>query len=287
MPSWPLSRARAIISVSRRSPCSMRAAERLLLAREPHVDGVTMLDQLRVGGAHLVADDVGVARQERALDADPAALVDRAAHELAQHVAALLVGRDDAIGDQEAHAARVVGEDAQCAVLRGGRELAAEVHQRHEEVGVEDAVDALLDQRLALEPEAGVDVLRGQRRQPALLVLVELHEDEVPVLQEALVVAARQVLLRPPLEPAVEVELRARPARADRPRLPEVLRAGQQHDALARDADRLPGGDRLLVGAEPETLVALVDGDPDVLGLEAESPLRLRSQANSTAPALK
>ena len=35
-------------------------------------------------------------------------------------------------------------------------------------------------------------------------------------------------------------------------------------------ADRLPGADRLLVGAEAELVVALEDRDPDVLGLEPE-----------------
>ena len=74
----------------------------------------------------------------------------------------------------------------------------------------------------------------------------------------------------PKLEPAVVVELRARAARAGRARLPEVLRARQQHDPLARHADRQPRLDRLLVGAEAELVVALEDRDPDPLGVEAE-----------------
>ena len=49
---------------------------------------------------------------------------------------------------------------------------------------------------------------------------------------------------------------------------------GQQDDALARHADRQPGLDRLLVGAEAELLVALEDRDPDVVGVEAEARLR-------------
>ena len=54
------------------------------------------------------------------------------------------------------------------------------------------------------------------------------------------------------VQPAVEVELRARPARAGRAGLPEVLRAVARHDPLARHADRQPRLDRLLVEADAE-----------------------------------
>ena len=105
--------------------------------------------------------------------------------------------------------------------------------------------------------------------------LVVLHEDEVPVLQEALVLAAGQVVGRAVLEAAVEVELRAGPAGPGRPGLPEVLRARALHDPLARHADLLPALDRLLVGAEAERLVALEDRDPDVL---ASKPKHLQGE---------
>ena len=117
-------------------------------------------------------------------------------------------------------------------------------------------------------------------------VLVELHEDEVPVLEEALVLAAGQVVGRAELQAAVEVELRARAARPGRAGLPEVLRARAEDDPLARHADRLPRLDRLLVGAEAELLVALEDRDPDVLRLKPK-PSSDSSHANSTAPCLK
>src|SRR5918998_1483499 len=55
------------------------------------------------------------------------------------------------------------------------------------------------------------------------------------------------------------------------PRLPEVLAARARDDALARYADRQPRLDGLLVGTQPELLVALEDGDPDPLGIEAEA----------------
>ena len=102
-------------------------------------------------------------------------------------------------------------------------------------------------------------------------VLVVLHEHEVPVLQEALAVGAGQLVGAAELEPAVEVELAARAARSGRAGLPEVVLAAERDDPLARDADRQPGLDRLLVGAEAELVVALEDRDPDLLGVEPEA----------------
>ena len=118
-------------------------------------------------------------------------------------------------------------------------------------------------------------------------VLVVLHEHEVPVLQEALVLAARQVVGLAELEPAVEVELAARAARPGRARLPEVLRSRQLDDPLARHADLQPRLDRLLVGAEAELLVALEDGRPRCVSGSNPKPSIESSHANSAAPCLK
>src|SRR3954451_4767053 len=102
-------------------------------------------------------------------------------------------------------------------------------------------------------------------------MLVELHEHQVPELEEALVLATGQVVGLAERDAAVQVELRARAAQPRGAGLTEVLLARARHDALAREADRRPGLDGLLVEDEAELLVALEDGDPDVVGLEPEA----------------
>ena len=199
------------------------AAEALLLRARPAHDRVALALELGVGGAHDRDDLLDEARQEAGLDADPAALLDRAAHDPAQDVAAVLVGRHDAVGDEEGQRARVVGEDAQRALVGlGARQLAPERHERRERVGLEDRVDALLDDRHPLQAEARVDVARRQRREALAAVGVRrqvvLREDEVPVLQEALVLAAGQVVGGAPVQAAIDVQLAARPARPARAR---------------------------------------------------------------------
>src|SRR5439155_7739263 len=89
-----------------------------------------------------------------------------------------------------------------------------------------------------------------------------------------LVLLAGQVAGLPVLHAAVEIELAARAAGTGRPGLPEVLLAVAGDDPLARDADRQPRLDRLLVGPEPQLLVALEDRDPDIVGVEAEDVQR-------------
>ena len=100
---------------------------------------------------------LGEPAQVRRLEPEHPALLDRAAHDPAQDVAAVLVRGHDAVGDQVDHAARVVGDDPhRPGRLRVGavwraRELLGELDQRPEGVGLEDRVDALLDRRHPLE----------------------------------------------------------------------------------------------------------------------------------------
>ena len=109
----------------------------------------------------------------------------------------------------------------------------------------------------------------GERRQRPVLGEVELHEDEVPELEEAVALAAGRAVgpVAALLGAAVVVELRAGPARAGRAGLPEVLRARKARDALGRDADALPGdGDRVL--SQAELRVAREHGRPEAIPVE-------------------
>ena len=188
------------------------------------------------------------------------------------------------VGEHAVRLRRLVGLAVAHAAL-GGDPL----HDLLVGVGVEERVDVLEEHRAALEAEARVDVLLRQRRERPVVGEVVLHEDEVPVLEEAVAVAAGRAVgpLAAVLDAAVEVELRARPARAGVGGLPEVLGARQPDDPLARDADAEPAVDRDLVLAEAELRVAREDGRPDRLRLEARAASVENSQARSIAPSLK
>jgi len=254
-----------------------RAAEALLLGGQPAVDRVPLRAQLRVGVAHDLDHAVGEPAQERRLDADRAPLLDRAAHHPPQDVAAVLVRRHDPVRDQEAHRAAVVGEHAQrlggrdVRSVAPARQLLAEIDERPELVRLEHGGNVLEDRGHPLQPQPRVDVSLRERLERAVLVQRVLHEDEIPVLQEALRVIAGAIVLGAENRAAIYVELGARSAGTDRARLPEVLRAREAHDALVRHAHRAPALDRLLVRTQAQLRIALEHRDPDVLRVEPEA----------------
>ena len=153
-----------------------------------------VLDELRIGVAHLLDHDAGSAVD--AVEPDALACTDGAADDAAQDVAAALVRRRDAVGDQERHRAAVVGEHAvrlrraRCRRSATPDSRLDPVHDQAEAVGVEVRRDVLEEHRAALEAEPGVDVLRRAAGTSSLpRPQVELHEDEVAELHVA--VAAR------------------------------------------------------------------------------------------------
>ena len=168
----------------------------------------------------------------------------RPPHDPPEHVAPPLVRRQHPVGDQERGRAQVVGDHpvvhlprpVGVAVGRLGRGL----DQRPHQVGVVVVVLALQHRPDPLQPHAGVDRRPRQRHAAAVLELLELHEDEVPDLDEPVA-----VLVRAPRRPArdalpvVVEDLRAGPARAGRPHHPEIVHGGDADDPLVRQPRHL------------------------------------------------
>ena len=144
-------------------------------------------------------------------------------------------------------------------------------HDRLVVVCLVDGHDVLQDGGRPLDAHAGVDVLRRQRRQRSVRMQLELHEDEVPELEEPLAARTTRLAVRltaAVLDPPVPVHLRvgaARPRPADRP---EVLGPREEHDPLGRLADLAPVvvGDFVL--AELQFRIAGEDGHPEALWIE-------------------
>ena len=258
-------------------PARERFGEALLLTPEDVPNAVPVLRQLRIPRRHLFDDDVR--EPPEVFEADLARLLHGAADDPAQHVAATFVRGGDAVADEERHPAAVVGEHPMrfrrgLVSVPGDTALCLDpCHDRLVAVRLVDRADTLHDRGQPLEPQAGIDVLRWEGRQRPVRVQLVLHEDEVPELEESVAPwaggraagVAAAVLLTP-----VVVDLGIRPARTRPADRPEVLRARQLHDPLARHPDRLPQRDRGGVLTEPERRVAGVHSGPDPLPLELE-----------------
>ena len=211
-----------------------------------------------------------------------------AADDAAQHVAALLVRRHHAVGDEERHRAAVLGEDPQRDVAVARREppyahagrLLGRGDQRPEHVDVPDRVDALEDREVALEPGAGVDArARAAATSCAVGLRVELHEHEVPDLDVA-------VLARSPGR---------RRGRSSGPRSQKISELGphgpvsamRQKLSVAEALDALGRAARRVAPDPAGLVVGVVHGDPETLGVERRGPRCTSSQAHAIASALK
>ena len=199
--------------------------EALFLAAHDLDDGVASGDQLRIGGAHLGDQHVDQPVEERLLEAEPAAVAHRPAHDLAQHVAAPFVRRRHAVGDEEGHRPHVVGDHPHRNVGRVHRAAVAALgqpadglEQRREERRVVVGDGALHHRGDALQPHPGVDRAGRQRGQPAGGVAIELHEDVVPDLDEPLAAGEAMSVMKSPVpgtrRAAIDVDLGAAAARA-------------------------------------------------------------------------
>src|SRR5579884_785222 len=155
-----------------------------------------------------------------------------AAQNTTEDVAAPLITRQNAIGSEEDKRPRVVGEDAQgdvglfalaIACLSQYREM---INNGAEEVGIEDRFLALHHHRETLKTHARVDIFLRQRCTRTIEVLIILHEDEVPDLQEALAITTRLTIspATTVLYPAIIINLRVWSTRSRSPwRSPPVI----------------------------------------------------------------
>jgi hypothetical protein len=175
------------------------------------------------------------------------------AHDPAQHVAAAFVRRQHAVRDQERRRTKMVGDHAQrcllLAVRIGAGQFGDDADQRDEQVDVVIVVLALQHRGQALEPRAGIDRGLRQRITDAAFELLELHEHEIPDLDEAVAFRLRRARRPAPDLVAVIVEdFRAGPARPGVAHLPEIIGTGDADDARLRQAgDLLPEIERLVV----------------------------------------
>ena len=254
-----------------------RGAEALLLRGDDAVHEGLVLHELVVVLAHDALDLVGVLGQERALDAEQASVVDGAAEQAAQHVAAALVRGQDAVRDHERHGAGVVREDAEalvagvrgaCAVLLA-REPLAELDEGAHDVALVVGALVLHDGGHALQAHAGVDVAVREVRHGAVLLAVVLREDEVPELEVAVAVVTGLLALE--LRTLVEVDLGAGAARAGGSGRPEVVLLAQARDVVVLDALGVPELDGLVVVLEDRHVQAVLR-KAQVLGTRDELP---------------
>ncbi|EGO96301.1 hypothetical protein APM_0875 [Acidiphilium sp. PM] len=220
------------------------------------------------GDAHLAGEGGDQAVDEGFAHAEPVGVAHGAAHDPAQHVAAALVRGQHAIGDQEGGGAEMIRDDAVADLVRavgiGVGDLGRGEDEGAQRVGIVVVVLALEDGGEALQAHAGVDRGAGQRVAHAGRLLEELHEDEVPDLDEAVAILVRAAGRAAGNGRAVIVEdFRAGAAGAGIAHAPEIVVGRDPDDFLIRQSgDPFPERGGLVV--------LVVDGDEEFFLRQAE-----------------
>src|SRR5271163_4272520 len=224
--------------------------------------------------------------EERPMDTKITAVTGGAADDAAQHVLAIGVAGRDAVGDQEGHRARVIGDravryvallvlaiwTAVADLLRNNLDFLDDRLEQIDVVVAEDpaGLDALHCCSNTFESRAGVDVLFRERIQLAGRVAVVLDENEIAHLDVALASInvdeaslARVIFFGAAGGIAsVDADLRARTAWAGLSHLPEIFLVAELQDAVGREhAHREPD----VLGF----LVVLVHGRIEELGIDS------------------
>ena len=158
-------------------------------------DAIFRSAQLGIGLAHLHVEVGDKLVKERFGLAEFVAVAQRAANDSAQHVTATFVRWNHAVGDEECACANVVGNHAKRRIvhLLAAGLARSRVDERNEYVDFVVRVNVLQNRGEALHTHAGVNRRFRQRQHRAVFDLaVELHEHEVPNLDEAVAVFVRR-----------------------------------------------------------------------------------------------
>ena len=252
--------------VEQMQPLLERPPEAQLLAFENLLDQRLRANETGIGLPHLPGERGHEAVEQRLARADEVRVAHRAPHDPPKHVAAPFVRRQHPVGDEKGGRAQMIGDDAMAAAhpARGahpGRRL-RRGDQRAKQVDLVIVVHALQHRGDPLQPHAGIDARPGQRPTLAIGLLVELHEDEVPDLDEAVAVFVGRAGRAAGDVVAVIVEhFGARAAWAGFAHRPEIVGGGDAQDAaFGKPGDLAPQIERLVVG--------MVDGRGQPPGVE-------------------
>ncbi len=256
-----------------------RLEEGVLLGEGDLLDALAVGDELGVLLAHHADHGVDQVLDHRTGGTQQAHVADGTAHDAAQDVTAAFVAGGHAVADEHHGRAHVVGDHAQGDVRVMGvavghtRQLGGLLDDGHGGVDLVHVLHALQNHGEPLEAEARVDVLAGEVAEDLEVVLADalaalvLHEDEVPDLHVALVVDGGAAL-DAELGAAVVVDLGTGATGSGDTHRPVVVLHTEALDALLRHADDVVPDALGLV-------VVLVDGDPELLRLQAVTTLVL------------
>ena len=249
--------------------------EGLFLGHSHGADTLPVLLDFWVGRGHRLTDRAQELLDDRSLGAQQAGRANDAANETTQDVAAALVAWSHAVENEHQRGTAVVSDDAEADVVlvlravAGAGQLLGGIDHRAQQVSLVDVVHTLQQECEALHAHAGIDVLLRQVAHDVEAAVglgfatLELHEHEVPDLDESAIVHCRATVFAIS-RAAVVVDLGARPTRSGHTHVPVVILHPEALDTLGWQTDKFVPQLRGLV-------VVLVDGDPEAVRVQSKA----------------
>ena len=148
------------------------------------------MDEVAEHVTHTVYHRLHDAHQRRFSTAEQPRVADPSPQDATQYVAAAFIGGKYAICQQEGHRTRVVREHAvadaffRIRVVVAADDLGDAIEHRREEVGVVVGIRTLKHRGNSLESETCIDRRGRKRSELARGVTIELHEHQVPELDD-------------------------------------------------------------------------------------------------------
>ena len=202
--------------------------------------------QFGISGGHLALQLGKQLPQKRFPRTQHMSMAHGAPHNAPQHIAAPLIRRQNTVGNEEGSCAQMIGNDsvahAMVAVCRLLGKIGRGLNQMHHQIRVVIVVLPLQHCANALQPHARIDRGFGQENARTVFALLELHENEVPNLDEPVTVFIRTARRSASdFRPVIVKNFRTRPARSGVAHRPEIVGRRNTDDALLRQTcDFLP-----------------------------------------------
>ncbi|CCJ89598.1 hypothetical protein BN132_1526 [Cronobacter turicensis 564] len=207
-------------------------------------------------------------------------MTDRAANDATQHITAVLVRRDHAIGNQEGARADMVSNNAQRFVAQIGRagNVRHSLDKLLEQIDFVVRVNVLQHRGDTLKAHAGIHGRLRQRFHGAVSLTVKLHKHDVPDLNVAIAVFFRATRRAAPDVVAMIVEnLGARAARAGIAHLPEVVGRVRRAFVIADTDNTFARDPDFFFPDFVSFVIGFVDGHPQAIFRQVK-PLRAGQQ---------
>ena len=234
-------------------------------------DEIFLFSDFGILVAHHIHNHGNDFSEEYAVDAEELNEAGGSAQDAAEHITAAVVGRQNAVGNQECAGTGVVrhdahGESAFIFIVRQTGFVFDKLNEILQKIGIVVGRNILKNGRHAFQTHTRIDAGMRERRHIAFFIAVELHENEVPNLKPTVAVAFADTAVGAAGKffAAIVMDLTAGAAGAGIAHRPEVIFFTEAENTVGRDPCHLLPEFKSFV-------IVVIDGDIEMFFIEFQN----------------